>query len=107
MDIDPLYYHWQMQWLIMREVPLQNQLSPAGPLDNAEVPTTNNIASSSQVPPNTILTHLRPMSTTIQEIEEALEIIQKRRTKIIVSKNIKVMVFNDKYTKKFILTCPK
>lgn len=107
MDIDTLYYHWKIQGLTMEADLMLNNLSPAGPSENATVPVPNNVASSFQVHPKPILTHPRPVNTSTQKIEEASEIMRETRTKIIVLKDIKVMVFNDKYTKKFILICPQ
>ncbi|KAF3684304.1 hypothetical protein FXO37_01394 [Capsicum annuum] len=66
----------------------------------------NNLSSSSQVLPNPILVHpLRPVSTTTREIEEALEVMRETRTEISILKDIKVIVFNEKFAKNFILIC--
>lgn len=106
MDINPLYHHWQMQGS-MGEVPMPTQMIPLGLLDNASIQVPNNVASSSQVPPNNNLTHPRPVNTLTQKIEEALKMMREIRTEITILKDIKVMVFNDKYAKKFILICPQ
>ncbi|KAF3623618.1 hypothetical protein FXO38_30663 [Capsicum annuum] len=56
--------------------------------------------------PNPILVHpLRPVSTTTREIEEALEVMRETRTEISILKDIKVIVFNEKFAKNFILIC--
>lgn len=84
-----------------------NNMSLPAPLENVTAPASNNIAFSSQVHSNPILTHPRLVNTPTQEIEEALEIMRETRTKITILKDIKVMVFNDKFAKKFILICPQ
>ncbi|KAF3684946.1 hypothetical protein FXO37_01077 [Capsicum annuum] len=65
------------------------------------------LASSSQVPPNIILVHPGPVNRSTREIEEALEVMRETRIEITVLKDIKVIVFNDKYAKKYILICPQ
>ncbi|KAF3621055.1 hypothetical protein FXO38_30462 [Capsicum annuum] len=63
-----------------------------------EIPRTtlsNNLASSSQLPPNLNLVHpFKPLSTTTREIEETLEVMRETRTEISILKDIKIMVFN-------------
>lgn len=106
-DIDPLYYHWQMQGSTLGEELLSHQVSPTGPLQAAAPSISNNAVSSSQVPLNTILVYPIPMNLSTQKIKEALDSLRDTRTQIIMLKNIKVMVFNDKYMKKFILIFPQ
>lgn len=66
----------------------------------------NDITSSSQVPYTVNLPPVSAVSTTTQEIQEALEITRETRIEIIVLKDIKVMVFNKKYANKFIIIYP-
>lgn len=63
----------------------------------------NNLASSSQVSTNVNSTLLEPVSTTTSEIEEALEMIRETKIEIFILKQIKVMLFNKEFAKKFIL----
>lgn len=85
-----------MQGKTLEEKPIPHQPSPTGQVQSVVPSIPNNMESSSQVPPNTILVHPKPVNTSTQEMEKALEVMRETQIEITVLKDIKIMVFNDK-----------
>lgn len=81
-DLDPLYHYFQMNEGTQREgFPDQNLGMMGLMMESPHSTIPNNLASTSQVPPVLNLASLRPVSTTTQKIEEALEIMRETRKK--------------------------
>lgn len=75
-------------------------------MESTRAQQRNNIMSSSQVPPPINLVPLKRVNINTKEIEEYLELMRETRTQIVMLNEIKIMIYNEKYDKKFILICP-
>lgn len=73
---------------------------------NVGINVPNIIATYFQLLFTITLPPIIQVNTMTQDIEEALEIMHGIRTKIMVLKDIKVMVFKYNYTKYFIFMYP-
>ncbi|KAG5621920.1 hypothetical protein H5410_007138 [Solanum commersonii] len=66
----------------------------------------NNVASASQVPIPTPIPPLNQMNVGNQEeVDDVLELLRETRTKIVVLREIKIMVYKEKSEKKLISIC--
>ncbi|KAH0636169.1 hypothetical protein KY290_036597 [Solanum tuberosum] len=104
-NMEPLFHHWMSQGL-SQGYPFFPAIIPSGLMGSTRDQVPSNIPTTSRLPLPVNLVLVQPENANTQEMEEALKIMREERTKITVLKEAKVMVYQEKFDKKFILVCP-
>lgn len=72
----------------------------------ASIPTTSQVRNISKTPLSPYLGRTQDLTVEVDEIEVAINMMREMRTKIGVLKELKIMIFKERFVKTHILICP-